>query len=123
MDNRFDHLGEIWAERGLAIATEGNLLEVEQLFGDTFVTWEFAHFSGEGTSQHFFEFFGQHLRVDTLICLYLAIGARSPINLAIGAIEVTELIGVEIHAKGQTGGTLRNNSVDKAVSEKASGAP
>ena len=112
-NGQFHRLFEPWIGRRLAIAAKGNVLHLTQWLGDAGKGGMLEKVATLGPGQEVLEFLLEDSEIDPAELP----GGRS-VHLAIDAIEIAHLVGIQIDADGHPAGTTAEDRVDIAVPVK-----
>ena len=110
VDDRLDGLGEVRAQRRLAVAAQGHLAQLQQRGRHPLIARPGSKFARLNQGQRPLQFPQHHWHIKPS-------GPRraGAVHLAIGTVEVAPVVRIQVHAHGQSARTGRDDGIDKAV--------
>jgi len=112
MDDGLEGLGKPGGKRGLAVAAQGDMAELEELVRQGMIPGTLPQTAGADQGEGLFQLGGHDVDIEGVA------GCAIALNLAVDAIIVADLFRAEVHADGESSRAGGNHRIDKAVVEK-----
>jgi hypothetical protein len=99
MHDRLERLGEPGRERGLPVATQGDMAHLEQFIRQGAIPGTLAQSSATHEDQRLLQFRGHGFHIERSLARFAV-----PVHFAIDALEVAVLVGAQVDADRQAAG-------------------